>query len=139
MFDGANAPLGTFSARIELAYRIGEINATLARALHLIRKIRNDFAHNVSGCSFGDGVVTSRLTELRRCTRVVEIGAKFRPYPVGARGDFQFIVSWIQWMIHSRIERTVSIETSGALIGELPSDSIDESSSLPATVTPTDN
>jgi hypothetical protein len=49
LFDGANAPLSTFNARIEMAYRLGVIDATFSRNLHLVRKIRNDFAHNVTG------------------------------------------------------------------------------------------
>lgn len=40
--------LGTFSARIHIAYRLGLINKELARALHLIRKIRNKFAHEIN-------------------------------------------------------------------------------------------
>lgn len=40
-------PLASFSARICLAYRLGIIDSSFAKALHLIRKTRNDFAHNV--------------------------------------------------------------------------------------------
>src|SRR5690348_13100633 len=47
LFDGANAPVGTFSARIEMAYRVGLVSVKFARDLHLVRKIRNDFAHNI--------------------------------------------------------------------------------------------
>lgn len=42
-----NRPLSSFSARISLAYRLGKIDASFAKALHLIRKIRNDFAHKI--------------------------------------------------------------------------------------------
>ena len=45
LFSGAAAPLSFFSSRIDLAHRIGLISPRLARDLHLIRRIRNDFAH----------------------------------------------------------------------------------------------
>ena len=43
-----NGPLSSLSARISLCYRLGIIDAEFARALHLVRKIRNEFAHEVS-------------------------------------------------------------------------------------------
>jgi DNA-binding MltR family transcriptional regulator len=66
LFDGANALLSTFSARIDFCYRLGLISGKFARDLHLIRKIRNQFAHNVSGCNFSDSAITNRVTELRQ-------------------------------------------------------------------------
>ena len=48
LFDG-DAPLGTFSSKINLAHRLGLIDKDFSRALHLIRKIRNSFAHEISG------------------------------------------------------------------------------------------
>ena len=47
LFDGTGAPLSTFSARIEMTYRAGIVDAAMARNLHLIRRIRNDFAHKM--------------------------------------------------------------------------------------------
>jgi hypothetical protein len=61
---GAERALGTFSSRIHAAYRLGLIEADLARALHLIRKIRNDFAHDVAGTSFDHGTHKDRIREL---------------------------------------------------------------------------
>jgi hypothetical protein len=40
--DGA---LGTFSRKIEVAYRLGLISGEFRLALDLVRKLRNDFAH----------------------------------------------------------------------------------------------
>ena len=42
-----DSPLSTFSARINLCYRMGIIDNNFTNALHLIRKIRNDFAHEL--------------------------------------------------------------------------------------------
>src|SRR3989304_4581866 len=49
LFDGATAPLGDFSSKIEIALRLGLISDQFARDLHIIRKIRNAFAHNITG------------------------------------------------------------------------------------------
>lgn len=124
LFDGANAPIGTFSARIELALRLGVINTGFARSLHLIRRIRNDFAHNVAGCSFSDGAVVGRMTELRRQVRISERAAQFRSnFPAGTKGEFQMVVSWLQWLLRSEIETVEPLDTYGALEAEYPPDS----------------
>ena len=56
--------LGTFSARINAAFRLGIIDADLSRSLHLFRKIRNAFAHEIS---------TSQLSEPPHCDRNNEL------------------------------------------------------------------
>ena len=63
LFEG-EAPLSSFNAKINLAYRLGLIDSHFSRALHLIRKIRNSFAHEVSGCSLNSGAQRDRVREL---------------------------------------------------------------------------
>jgi hypothetical protein len=63
LLEGDN-PLSTFSARINACYRLGLIDAELARSLHLIRKIRNVFAHETSGSSLNSGSHRDRVREL---------------------------------------------------------------------------
>ncbi|MDP3830347.1 MAG: hypothetical protein Q8Q47_03695, partial [Ignavibacteriaceae bacterium] len=46
-----DSPLTTFSSKINICYRLGIIDTQFARTLHLIRKIRNSFAHEISGCN----------------------------------------------------------------------------------------
>src|SRR5688572_7702181 len=48
LFDGAYAPISTFSAKIDVAFRFGLISGLFAKSLHLVRRVRNDFAHNVT-------------------------------------------------------------------------------------------
>ncbi len=112
LFEGSNAPLGTFSARIEIAYRAGLMDANFARNLHLVRKIRNDFAHNLTGCTFADSGVVSRLSELTRSTGLVDALLEYRKsnFPEGPRGDFQIAVSWLQWSLRSQAEHIRVIE-----------------------------
>jgi len=63
LLDG-DSPLSTFSSRIHVAYRLGLIDAAFAKALHLIRRIRNAFAHELSGCTLDSGPHRDRVKEL---------------------------------------------------------------------------
>jgi hypothetical protein len=64
LFEGGNAPLGTFSARAKLAFTLGLISEKEFQDIDLIRKIRNEFAHNVKA-SFDDPVIGSRCKLLQ--------------------------------------------------------------------------
>lgn len=47
LFAGANAPLGSFSSRITACFSLGLITEPEHHDLHLLRKIRNSFAHHI--------------------------------------------------------------------------------------------
>nr|WP_320115520.1 hypothetical protein [uncultured Desulfuromonas sp.] len=64
LFDGGNAPIGTMSSKIELAYRTGCIGAKLRKSLHILRKLRNDFAHLSNEISFDTQSVKDRTRNL---------------------------------------------------------------------------
>jgi len=57
-------PLGTFSARILACYRLGLIDAEMTRALHLLRRIRNEFAHETSAVTLSSGTHADRIRDL---------------------------------------------------------------------------
>lgn len=57
-------PLGSFSAKICMAYRLGLIDNLFSSSLHLIRRIRNDFAHEVEGCTLDSGPHRDRVRGL---------------------------------------------------------------------------
>src|SRR5438876_8972547 len=42
---GSSRPLGTFSSRIDMCYLLGLLGPNAHRDLHLIRRVRNEFAH----------------------------------------------------------------------------------------------
>ena len=65
LLDG-DSPLGTFSAKIKMMFRLGLIDASFVRALHIIRRIRNEFAHEVSGSSLSSGSHKDRVKELTK-------------------------------------------------------------------------
>jgi len=47
LVEGGSAPLGAFSARITTCYALGLISKAEHDDLHVLRRIRNDFAHNI--------------------------------------------------------------------------------------------
>lgn len=65
LVEGGNAPLGTFSARITACYVLGLISDNEHHDLNLIRRIRNDFAHDIH-TSFETQSVIDRCKDLRR-------------------------------------------------------------------------
>lgn len=68
----ADAPLGTMASRIEMAYRMGLISGPFHRELHLIRRIRNEFAHRPAGFSFTSLPVCALCQQLRIAQWVIE-------------------------------------------------------------------
>ena len=89
LFDGPNAPLANFSNRIDLSYRLGLISEFAAKSLHLIRKIRNNFAHGITGCSFDDQSIKSRIEELYRLHRIDDKHTELKDsFPDSIKGRF---------------------------------------------------
>jgi DNA-binding MltR family transcriptional regulator len=58
-------PLSTFSARINLAHALRIIDDAEYRDLHIIRRIRNDFAHR-RDCDFETETVRNRIRDLSK-------------------------------------------------------------------------
>jgi DNA-binding MltR family transcriptional regulator len=52
LFEGPNAGLADFSARIEMVGHLEIFSKAEIKDLHRIRKIRNEFAHDFTGVSF---------------------------------------------------------------------------------------
>ncbi len=64
LFDIPYAPLQSLSAKIDLAYRIGVISPDVWASLHLLRKLRNDFAHSSGKLDFAAQQVQSHVRQL---------------------------------------------------------------------------
>jgi len=58
-------PLGSFSARIKVAFAVGALHKTAYHDLEIIRRIRNEFAHQTMGFSFQNPGIASRCQQLR--------------------------------------------------------------------------
>jgi hypothetical protein len=65
LLDG-DSPLSSFHAKINIAYRLGIIDKKFTRALNILRKIRNSFAHETTGCTLRSGSHSDRIKELKK-------------------------------------------------------------------------
>ena len=116
LLDGANAPLSTFSARIDMCYRLGVLSAKFTRDLHLVRKIRNQFAHNITGCSFEESSVRDRIQALANSSGYEKAHESWQKlFPDTPKGQFEFAIGWMQWYLR---EETISIESIPEAIEE---------------------
>lgn len=68
LVEGGNAPLGTLGSRISACYVLGLITRSEFDDLQLIRKIRNDFAHNLH-TTFETQSVVNRCRELKHSAK----------------------------------------------------------------------
>jgi len=70
VFDSADAPLGTFSAKIRLGYALGLYGPVTCGDLDRVRWIRNQFAHSSKRRSFDDKDVAERCMALITPTKI---------------------------------------------------------------------
>lgn len=118
LFEGATAPLSNFSSRILMSYRLGLISKNFARDLNLIRKIRNEFAHNIHGCSFGHSSIVDRVHELSRSSKMSEKSPGVRKsMPKGARGEFLISCSWMLWSLSEKIKQIEALQEGSLEFG----------------------
>ena len=66
LFD-ADRPLGTFSAKIAAAYRLGLLDHDVESALHMIRRMRNEFAHATTPVTLSESNHRDRLNGITKC------------------------------------------------------------------------
>jgi DNA-binding MltR family transcriptional regulator len=59
-----NGPFGSFSSRIDSAYSLGLIPENVCKELHLVRRIRNEFAHTATSLDFSSEGVQARCNSL---------------------------------------------------------------------------
>ncbi|WP_417480159.1 transcriptional regulator [Maricaulis maris] len=81
LLSGFNAPLSSFSARIAGAYAMGLISEQEHREASLIRKVRNEFAHEVK-VSFA----TKKIIGL--CRELAMAAKSYDDVKVDTRGQF---------------------------------------------------
>ncbi|MFH1093356.1 MAG: MltR family transcriptional regulator [Candidatus Omnitrophota bacterium] len=61
----STAPLGNFAARIEILYRLKIIDEIVHHDLHLLRNIRNKFAHGTHGLKFSSEKISKKIKEFK--------------------------------------------------------------------------
>ncbi|GLS90098.1 hypothetical protein GCM10007916_11650 [Psychromonas marina] len=72
LINGAYAPLGSFSAKIEMSYRLGLIRPRVLEQLQLFKKIRNDFAHRITDAQLSSEQNKGRMQEIINRTPDIE-------------------------------------------------------------------
>jgi DNA-binding MltR family transcriptional regulator len=93
---GRNGPLSSFSARIDFAFLLGMLSKSGWRDLHLLRRIRNEFAHFPDPLSFNDESIRSRCFEFTYTGRETQ---------ASARQHFTSAVCGMLAQIHARLFR----------------------------------
>lgn len=63
-------PLAGFYAKVNLGFALGLYESEARDDLHLIRQIRNEFAHSMTPCRFGDRRVKEYCDKLQSPTRI---------------------------------------------------------------------
>ncbi|MEL6106595.1 MAG: hypothetical protein AAFU85_11180 [Planctomycetota bacterium] len=104
LFDGARAPLGTFSAKIDIAHRMKLIPDATLKSLHDVRKIRNSFAHDIAGCDFKKQQILDWTSNLVALNPVIKPETRAR-FSDGPLGDFESSVAWNIFWLKDLIDR----------------------------------
>lgn len=117
----SNGALSTFSSRISIAYGAGLIAQRTALDLHLVRAIRNDFAHKLHGLTFQADSMKSRVSEIRATQFAKEDGLFANDHPTATRRRFNVAVALLIFFeIEPRIDHTTRLtEQSPSPIPEL--------------------
>lgn len=71
LLSSAFAPLGSFSSKIEMSYRLGLIRRDVYKSLTLLRKIRNDFAHASVKNGFDEQSTQQKIMDMVGCNKEV--------------------------------------------------------------------
>ncbi len=100
---GRNAPLGSFSSRINASFAMGLITTEERQDLNIVRSIRNEFAHREHGVSFEDGTIAGLCTSLksRRPQQMIE------DHGYTPRGRFNDAVIFLAMQLWYRPEHAV--------------------------------
>lgn len=108
LLDGPNSPLGTLSAKIDAAYRFGLVSHSFCRDLHLIRRLRNEVAHQPKGFKFEDPGSEQRVVALSQSHGLFARSPKWvsEHGAPDLRGQFIEASSWMLFYLAAERERT---------------------------------
>lgn len=109
-----DSPLSTFSARINTCCRLGLIGQNFAKTLHLVRRIRNAFAHEVVGISLESGPHADRLNSLLLPIRNLPVFTGLRNEFIGGpspANDFRACVALVISRLQVILEELQQVNT----------------------------
>lgn len=117
--SGPQAPLGTFSAKIDGAQQLGLISRYFARDLHLVRKIRNEFAHHPLELTFEVSPIRDWVSALEEASDHNRRSPATRAAigPEGVRWDFLGIASWMLYHLQAELDGIQRLSEPGPEFG----------------------
>jgi len=81
LVEGFNAPLGTFGSRIKAVYAFGLVTDDQFKDMEILRKVRNQFAHNWEGVTLEQNDIKALIGQLSGYTvdhKPIEGGSRER-------------------------------------------------------------
>ena len=108
LFDGPTSPFGSFSAKIDVAYRLSLVSDKFCRDLHIIRRIRNEVAHKPQGFTFEDQGTRERIAALSQSHGIYLRSPNWvvqQPGPLSLRDQFLEAASWMLFFLVAERER----------------------------------
>jgi DNA-binding MltR family transcriptional regulator len=101
IFTNQGAPLGTFHAKIIIGYAMGLIGPVARADLHLIRTIRNDFAHSGNPVRFDDPEISAKCNRISERRSLEDFNypdwviSRFKDEPISPRNRFITASEWL--------------------------------------------
>ncbi|POD29683.1 hypothetical protein BKM14_20605 [Pseudomonas syringae pv. syringae] len=107
LFDGPNSAFGSLSSKIDGAYRMGLISNTFCRDLHVIRRLRNDVAHEPQSFRFEDPSPKNRIESLSNSHGMYKRSPKWveKHGTPSLKAQFIEAVSWMIFRLAAEKER----------------------------------
>jgi hypothetical protein len=137
LFDGPNSPFGSLSSKIDGAYRMGLISNSLCRDLHVIRRIRNEVAHQPQSFSFEGPSSKNRIEALTKSHGMYERSPKWvekMGHP-SLRHQFLEAASWMLFFLAAEKGRVQTVRVKGQEFGYFAT--MDSETGLPPDFSPT--
>jgi len=103
MFERTGAPLSTFSSKIEMGFALGCYTNDIRLCLHLVRDIRNQFAHRMEQITFDHPEVAAMLT-----ARALP---SFKRQGRSTRGTYSDIFSVVAVMLYATLSGDIRLKS----------------------------
>lgn len=112
LFDGPMSPFGAFSAKIDGAHRLGLLSHQFCRDLHVIRRIRNEVAHQPKGFTFEEPATSARVNSLSQSHGIYNRSPNWVKKRGAASMQEQFLeaATWMLFYLAAERERVCTLQ-----------------------------
>lgn len=122
-------PLGSFAAKINLSARLGLLTREFAVALHLVRRLRNDAAHEHETFRLDQPPSRDRVLALVKLYQpnsdiVERVGGTFLEHQPGVSRDFRSALILLTFRLQSLLDRVLESKAKFSVGVPLPGTSI---------------